>query len=174
MRRRVASWTFAGLAFACAAFAAHQAWQLHESERVNAAIASARIENFDASVPQARLARALALSRAGEFDAAVKAYKSVITEHRGELRSLALYDLGNLYMRTALANSSQALPLVELAKQSYRTLLRAEPANWDARYNLELALRMAPEVEREVEENEEPPKREQSTSTLQGVRIDLP
>jgi hypothetical protein len=31
--------------------------------------------------------------------------------------------------------------LVELAKQRYRDLLRAEPQDWDARYNLERALR---------------------------------
>ena len=53
-------------------------------------------------------------------------------------------------------------------------LLRIDPTNWDARYNLELALRIAPEVEREIEEKEEPPEREQSVSTLQGARIDLP
>jgi mxaK protein len=177
VRRRVAQWTFGGIALACAICAAYQGWQLHKSDRVNAAVAGARVTDFDAHVPQARFARALALSRAGEFDAAIKAYKSLIGEDQGELRSPALYNLGNLYMRNAFASQSQAaqsLPLVELAKQSYRTLLRIDPTNWDARYNLELALRIAPEVEREIEEKEEPPEREQSVSTLQGARIDLP
>lgn len=177
MRRRSVHWTFGGIALACAAFAAHQGWRLHNSERVNSAIASARISDYDASIPQARFARAVSLARAGESDAAIKAYKSLIGGHRRDLRARALYNLGNLYMRdalTSITDVSQSLPLVELAKQSYRELLRQEPADWDARYNLELALRLAPEIEHETEEEEDPPKREQSTSTLQGVRIDLP
>lgn len=177
MRRRIVHWTFGGIALACAAFAAQQGWRLHDSERVNSAIASARISDFDASVPQARFARAVSLARAGESDAAIKTYKSLIGEHRRDLRERALYNLGNLYMRNALANRtdvSQSLPLVELAKRSYRELLRLAPADWDARYNLELALRLAPEIENEIEEEDEPANREQSTSTLQGVRIDLP
>jgi mxaK protein len=177
MRRSVAHWTFGAIALACAAFAVDQGLRLHASERVNEAIANARISDFDASIPQARFARAVALARAGESDVAIKAYKSLSGEHQGELRRRALYNLGNLYMRNALANvadTAQSLPLVELAKQSYRELLRLTPADWDARYNLELALRLAPEVEAEMEEEKELPKREQSTSTLQGARIDLP
>lgn len=177
MRRRVVHGAFGAIAIACAALAAHQGWRLQQGERVNAAIARAGITDFDASIREARFARALALARAGDSDAAIKSYKSLIGEDRGELRRRARYNLGNLYMRAALANradAAQSLPLVELAKQSYRELLRLDPADWDARYNLELALRLAPEVEQEIEEEAEPPEREQSISTLQGVRIDLP
>jgi len=178
MRRNIAHWAFGTIALACAALAAQHGLRLRENERVNAAIASARISGFDASIPEARFARALALVRAGEADAAIKAYKSLTSENRRELRERALYNLGNLYMRNALASiadTSQSLPLVELAKQSYRELMRLTPAHWDARYNLELALRLAPELEPEIEDKEEPPpEREQSTSTLQGARIDLP
>lgn len=178
MRRNNVHLTFGGIALVCAALAAQQGWHLYHSERVNSAIVSARLSDYDASVPQARFARAVSLARAGESDAAIKAYKSLIGEQRHDLRERALYNLGNLYMRNALANIadvSQSLPLVELAKRSYRDLLRQEPADWDARYNLELALRLAPEVEHEYAEEEvDPTEREQSTSTLQGVRIDLP
>lgn len=177
MRRSIAHWTFGAVAIACAAIVGHQALRLRESERINSAIASARVADFDASIPQARFARALALDRTGEFEAALKTYKSLYSERSGDLRQRALYNVGNLYMRNAFANHAdpaQSLPLVELAKQSYRELLRREPADWDARYNLEVALRIAPEVEPEIEEEDEPLEREQSTSTLQGVRIDLP
>jgi mxaK protein len=81
-------------------------------------------------------------------------------------------------MRDALAGGAseafRSLPLIELAKQRYRDVLRAEPNHWDARYNLSRALQLAPELEQQIEEKEEPPEREQSPSTLQGVRIDLP
>ena len=108
----------------------------------------------------------------------MKAYKALIEGDRRDLGQAARYNLGNLYMRDALVNgSSQAfrsLPLIELAKQQYRDVLRNEPADWDARYNLSRALQLAPELEQELEEKEEPPQKEQSPSTLQGVRIDLP
>ena len=37
------------------------------------------------------------------------------------------------------------IPLIELAKQDYRTALLLKPDLWDARYNLELALNIVPE-----------------------------
>ena len=39
----------------------------------------------------------------------------------------------------------RARPLLELAKATYREALRLDPGRWDARYNLERALRAAPE-----------------------------
>jgi mxaK protein len=63
--------------------------------------------------------------------------------------------------------------LVELAKRNYRILLREAPGDWDARYNLERALWLAPESEQEFVDAE-PPEKERSVSTLQGARMDLP
>ena len=37
------------------------------------------------------------------------------------------------------------IPLVELAKQDYRSALKQQPEFWDARFNLEVALRLVPE-----------------------------
>lgn len=66
-----------------------------------------------------------------------------------QIRTAAQYNLANAYLRKALASgtetSSQSLPLVQLSKQRYRDLLAEEPAHWSARFNLERALRMAPE-----------------------------
>lgn len=178
MKRSVVHCTFAAAALAFGSLVVYHALRLDRIERTNAAIASARISDFEASVPEARFARALALARAGESDAAVKAYKALSDGGRRDLSQLAAYNLGNLYMRDALAEGAseafRSLPLIELAKQRYRDVLRNEPAHWDARYNLSRALQLAPELEQEIEEKEEPPEKEQSTSTLQGVRIDLP
>ena len=71
---------------------------------------------------------------------------------------------------------SDALPLIELAKQRYRDALRDRPDDWDARYNLERALWLAPEIEtaQAAEEEEEQAPRERVVTTLQGVRLDLP
>jgi hypothetical protein len=63
---------------------------------------------------------------------------------------------------------------VELAKQRYRDLLRAEPQDWDARYNLERALRSAPEEqEASAEETNQPVERR--NVSLRGMKAgDLP
>lgn len=165
-------------ALTCASLIAYHGFRLDEIKRINAAIASARVSEFDATVPEARLARALELARAGESEAAMKAYKALIEGDRRDLGQAARYNLGNLYMRDALEDGAEqafrSLPLIELAKQRYRDVLRDEPAHWDARYNLSRALQLAPEIEQELEEEEDPPEREQSVSTLQGARIDLP
>jgi mxaK protein len=86
-----------------------------------------------------RIAEAAALLRQAAADAA-----------RGELRDTALYDLGNLYLREALrvrdsGADASALPLLELAKENYRSVLLQRPDLWDAKFNLELALRVAPD-----------------------------
>jgi mxaK protein len=178
VKRRVVHCAFGVAALVCGSLVAYHGLRLYEIKRVNAAIASARVASFDAAVPEARFARALALARAGESDVAVKMYKALIEGDRRDLRQGARYNLGNLYMRDALKDGAseafRSLPLVELAKQSYRDVLRDEPADWDARYNLARALQLAPEVEQQTEEDEEPAPKEQSVSTLQGARIDLP
>lgn len=178
MKRSVVHCVFGIAALTCAGLIAYHAIRLDEIKRINAAIASTRVSEFDATVPEARFARALALAQAGESEAAMKAYKAIIEGDRRDLSRAAKYNLGNLYMRDALENGAEqafrSLPLIELAKQRYRDVLRDEPMHWDARYNLSRALQLAPEIEQELEEKEDPPEKEQSVSTLQGARIDLP
>jgi mxaK protein len=130
------------------------------------------------SLPEARLARAVALSKV-DYDGALAAYKAIIQADRGDLRQIALYDLGNLHLRQALKNGlddeAQSLPLTELAKQSYRDALRKDPADWDARYNLERALRVAPEEDDESGADTGPPDpKERQRSTIADPRMDLP
>jgi mxaK protein len=150
--------------------------RLQQAERINAAIASGRPS--DSGLPQARLAQALNLAGAGQFTTALKAYKSLL-ETGDEVRLAALYDLGNLNMREALKNgqgeAQRYLPLIELAKQSYRDELRSNPGDWDARYNLERALWLSPEYDDPMLQRSQTPVRsEHAMSTLQGAKIDLP
>jgi mxaK protein len=128
--------------------------------------------------PEARLARAVSLARV-DYDAALAVYKSIIQSNRDDLRLIALYDLGNLHLHQAiqfgLADEAQSLPLTELAKQSYRDLLRRDPTDWDARYNLERSLRLAPEEDDTADEDTGPPDpREHERSTIADPRMDLP
>ncbi len=154
--------------------------RLRQAERVDDSIARAATPAAaDRDVPQARLAQALALGAAGHYEAALRAHKSLVQEEHGSLREAALYDLGNLHLRQALKSgptpSDAAAPLVELAKQSYRDALRDDPGDWDARYNLERALQLAPEVDEEATDDSEPePDKEITITTAPSGRSDLP
>lgn len=177
MRRRSVHAVFGVVAAACAAVAGVQIVRLESARHVNSAIRSASVANLDRSVPEAQVARAIALSRAGDYEGALVAYKAVVQGQRADLRRLALYNLGNLHMRAALkdpqATTDQVLPLIELAKQSYRDLLRETPEDWDARYNLERALYMAPEADEDVANDGPPAPKEHSVSTNRA-KLDLP
>jgi mxaK protein len=177
VRRRYVHLTFALAAAGCAAIVGYQALNLGRARHINAAIASASVRSLDRSVPEAQLARAILLDKSGDYEGAMLAYKAVAQDGRPDLRQLALYNLGNLHMRAALkenqVDAEQVLPLVELAKQSYRDLLREWPADWDARYNLERALYLAPEGAEDLADDEPPSPKERSISTNRA-KLDLP
>jgi len=174
-----------GLAtLAFAVVAGYQTRRLGQAEHVNEAISRANVGGLDGNLPEALFARALILSKAGDsqstqYNQAVKIYKELIQGNRAEWRQAALYNLGNLYMHEASSNGPEnainALPLVELAKQSYRDLLRESPGDWDARYNLERALWLAPELaEGGVEDNGPAPWQRRLITLPPGFKIDLP
>jgi len=177
MRRRRVHVMFGVASLAFAAAAAMQGWRLHQAERTNAAIAAATV-NLDSDVPEAQFARAVHLAQAGDTERALKAYKALAQGDRGDLRLAALYNLGNLHLREALKDglrdAVRSLPLIELAKQSYRDLLRTDPGDWDARYNLERALWLAPEHEDRSVEAVPAANRERAVTTMQVHGGDLP
>ena len=178
MRRRIVHCAFGAVALVCASIAAYQTAKLVRSERINTAIAKAEATGLDSSVPEAQFARALALAQAGKSDPALQIYKRLERSTRAGIRRAALYNTGNVYMRDAGRHNSdegfESLPLVELAKQAYREVLRQRPDDWDARYNLERALRLAPEVEQEGDESDAPMKERHVMSTIRGESINLP
>ncbi|GLK74847.1 hypothetical protein GCM10008171_00990 [Methylopila jiangsuensis] len=77
------------------------------------------------------------------------------------------YDVGNARARRAIAaieatKIDLAIPEVRLAKEAYKEALRADPDLWDARYNLDVVMRLVrdfPEVERGEEETQAQPKK---------------
>jgi mxaK protein len=69
----------------------------------------------------------------------------------------------------------QAIPLIELAKEVYREVLRNDPGHWDARYNLERAQRLLPDPD-EAEDAPAAAKRdaERAVTTMRGYSPGLP
>jgi mxaK protein len=139
---------------ATAALAIAIAWeglQLHESMRFDEAVRADDLEEAGRlDDPRGAFAVALALQRKGEFEAALHAYGAMRATDDA-LKSALRYNLANLYLRRALelgdaAGADVTGPLIELAKQQYREVLRMDEG-WDARYNLELALSVQPDVD---------------------------
>lgn len=179
MTRRRVHLLFGVTALGFGLLAAYQGWRLDHADRVNEAIARASTVGLDAAVPEARFAYANALFKAGNFEEAAKTYKVLIQGDREDLKLAALFNLGNLHMREALKNGADdavnSLPLIELAKQNYRDLLRDNPSDWDARYNLERALWLAPEVDEQAGEDNNVPEWERRVAPrVQGFNFELP
>ena len=182
MKSRHVHSLFAVSALIAAAAAATFAWQWQQGEHLNAAIA--RSAQGDAAVgddetPEVELIRAQLLSGSGATEAAIKTYKTLASNQRNDIREAALLNLGNLYLRQALQNGAaeapRFMPLIELAKQSYRNLLRINSQDWDARYNLEQALRLAPEFDDvTADDGESLVPKERAITTMQGQKLDLP
>jgi len=92
----------------------------------------------------------------------------------------ARYNLGNLYLEQAIQqakamNINEALPLAGLAKQAYRQALALDSGNWDAKYNLEVAMRLLPEMDRVDMPDDEPTnQKSQLWTTVPGFPRGLP
>lgn len=161
LSRRNAHLGFLGAVSLCVVLLAVDAWRLQHAVRVEKAVAAAdswarQPSHDDLKLDRyVALARAVALSKAGETDAALRGFSALQVDIDDEVSRAAMFDVGNLHLRQALRepeHSTSFLPLLELAKQRYRDVLRADPANWDARFNLERALRLAPEDKEAFEE----------------------
>jgi mxaK protein len=198
VKRRTVHVMFGTAAAICAVLAGYEGFRLREAMRVNEAIAAADSEAANvgatsssapragtladraagSSLPEAQFAYAVALAKRGDYEGALKQYKVLSRGSRADLATDAFYNAGNLQLREALKEGREAavraLPLIELAKQSYRSVLRRDPQSWDARYNLERALWLAPELDEVLSESITRDAENRVMSTLQSTRADLP
>ena len=176
-RRR---WSAVALLVIVAA-AAVDAWQLVRIQRWNRAIADGSIVEARGPLPaEARFAQAYFLEQRGQHQDALARYQELERNARRDLAEAGKYNSANVYLRWALELREQegappAMPLLELAKRTYRDLLRATPEHWEARYNLERALRLAAETEEtEVSEGPPPLNSERAVTTMRGFTLGLP
>jgi mxaK protein len=129
--------------------------------------------------PDVRLAQARALAGRGQFWPALSLYRQIIGIGDPTSRTAARFNEGNLLLREGIAlhsagDDARAQPLLQLAKESYRQVLREQPMEWDAKYNLELALRWAPELEEEQGDVSHPVVVRRATIIQRGVVQGLP
>jgi hypothetical protein len=105
------------------------------------------------AVPALRAARGLFLLAHDRVDEAQAELDAIGLENTAGPRSLLLYGLANAHLRRALeiftsAPMRRVAPLIGLAQSEYRAVLRADPSNWDARTNFDIASALShdPEV----------------------------
>lgn len=155
-------------------------WRLAlDQGAVPAAAASATAASWqdDAQPLVRRFAQAGALARAGQDEAALARYRSLYDDPL--LGLPARFNAANLLLRRAVAlreagQADKAYPLVELAKEGYRQVLRQAPDHRPARYNLERAQRLNPEVDAESLEVVAPEHAERAATTMRSVGQGLP
>jgi mxaK protein len=130
--------------------------------------------------PEALMAHAAALDAQGDFEGALSAYKRIEEQTGNPYAKDAAYNASTIYLKRAIgaggpAADPQTIPLVELAKEGYRSLLRNDPEDWDARYNLDRALRLLPEEDQDENEGGNPPiGAERAPTTMRGFTLGLP
>jgi mxaK protein len=103
--------------------------------------------------PELRLARAYYFKQKHHYEEALSTLSLIIDKGDRKFQAKARYNLGNLYLEQAVQQAkamkiNEALPLAGLAKQAYRQSLALDSGNWDAKYNLEVAMRLMPEIDR--------------------------
>lgn len=123
-------------------------------------------------------AKAYALQRAGSFERSLKAYSLIENNDDPELERTVKFNMANLYLHRALElgtdGNDLAIPLIELAKENYRELLRADSGHWDAKYNLERALVLLPEPEPQDSAEEAMPERSRRAAAAIRAYRQLP
>lgn len=104
------------------------------------------------SGPELVFAAAFHQQRQGNVQEALRLYSSLMESADADLRKRIRYNISTIYLADAakLWNSvgvvehARISTLVELAKTGFRDVLRSDPGNWDARFNLEYACRITP------------------------------
>jgi len=158
---------WAGLAIglvAVTASAALLAQRLHDN-RLIAALAEGRDVEIDENASAAlTFARVHALLVRDRLDDARAPTERLALGDARRFAFAALYDKGNAHLRRALEivdahRYDDTIAQVNLAKEHYLRALRIDPGDWDAKLNLDVAMRLVRDFrDGEAEGDEEPPE----------------
>jgi len=142
------------------------------------AITPAPLKN---AAPELQLAYAAYLKKKHRYQDAQAVLSRIINQGSRQIQTITRYNLGNIYLSEAieLAEAMQindAMALAALAKQAYRQALALDSQYWDAKYNLEVAMRLLPEMDRITMDNDEPvpEKKNRLWATVPGFPRGLP
>lgn len=161
----------AGLALTLALSALLELRQWRKAAAANADIAELLAghdiapERLAAAPSSVLLARAVYFVRHERYGDALELLNLLETEGDEAFRADVYYNQGNLQLTQALdrveiSEIDQARVFAELAKEAYRRALLLVPGHWNAKYNLEAAMRLMPEMDRVSHADDEPPETE--------------
>lgn len=183
--RRRLLWVLLVAVLAALALDGAALWRMREwnrviQERRALAVAGAVAASDPHALPaQVRFAIAAEAAASGNAEAALDGWRA-LQSHETTLGRAARFNAANALLREAQRlragpQPGQAIALIELAKESYRELLRQEPDHWAARYNLERAQRLQPDAdEAESAPAAAPRDAERAATTMRGVAQGLP
>lgn len=142
-------------------------WNGYRLERRSAAPAT--VEISEATPPELVFAAAQWKDAEGDYQQALSLYGSIQQAGRPELQAAVRYNMATIYLREAakvwnavgVMEHARVSTLVQMAKENYQAVLRIEPDNWDARFNLEYAYRITP------------PPRERPKADFQGTKTSV-
>lgn len=149
--------------------------------RIIAALAAGRDVSVTASAdPLVLLARADFLLARDRIDEAQALLTAVVAAGDPRAEQALRFNLANARLRRALELLGEnrvdaAVPLVNLAKDDYRRALVLDPEDWNAKYNLDVAMRLVrdfPAVETDGEEL--PPGPSKLWTELPGLPKGMP
>lgn len=173
----IARWLLVAVIAVSAVLMLYSTYRLWIEQQVNAYLLEPEKVETVPDDPRARFAHAGVLNRQDKSDAALEELTGVLGEADSSLQSLAYFNRGNINLREALKLSSsdgRQIPLVELAKQDYRSALALDSSMWNARYNLEVALRVVPEDPDNNADFEKNVISSQRSIESKAFKVDLP
>ncbi len=184
MKRTTIHLFFSVIAACLMLFTLWHGFKINQNQRLVSAIAEVpdTLDEYDPAAggkthPGVALKTANALSAGGEFEAAETLYVQVADQEQNSvLGQASRFNLANHYLRQGSRKDlpgAQKRPLIEIAKQRYRDLLMINPNDWDARINLEHALRLAPELPKK-EHDKGPPIKSVNVIVPDFTLKDLP
>jgi mxaK protein len=154
----------------------HATYQLWHQQQVEAFVASPALIEDIPDDARAHFALAAMLVEQQDFDNALDHWTKVLS-YESNLTAKAYYNRGNVNLHKALALTSsdgRQIPLIELAKQDFRSTLAMNPDDRAARFNLEVALRVVPEDPDAEDPFEKKVVNSQRSIESKAFKVDLP
>ena len=148
-RRGPAIWLLAAGSIACFGYAAHDLISARDSNRNIRQLVDRRDAPIEVkrAHPQEILARINESVRRDHIDEAQSILSIAGATLPPAVRAAALYNIANARTRLAAeavrkGQIDSAAAMINLAKSEYRLALKLHPESWDARYNLDVAMRI--------------------------------
>ncbi|MDO9141273.1 MAG: MxaK protein [Methylobacter sp.] len=181
--RHITLWAALAAGLAAFVYSAGALYGIHRDNDLIRQLISGKdvaVNNVISGKPELRLARAFYFKRKHRYDEALSTLSLIMDKGDRNFQAKVRYNLGNLYLEQAIQqalamNINEAMPLLGLAKQAYRQSLALNSGDWDAKYNLEVAMRLLPEMDRVDMPDDEPTKQKsQLWTTVPGFPRGLP